>query len=48
MTMRKFLNSLLANGVWFAALMFNLLSAATTTLIFLVVAIVTKWINLKL
>jgi hypothetical protein len=45
---RRFLNSFLANGVWFAAIMLNLLSAAITTLIFLVVAIVTKWINLKL
>jgi hypothetical protein len=46
--MRRFLNNFLANGVWFAAIMLNLLSAAITTLIFLFVAIVTKWINLKL
>jgi len=45
---RRFLNSLLANGVWFAALLLNLLSAAITTLTILIVAIVTKWVNTKL
>lgn len=45
---RRFLNSLLVNGVWFAAMLINLLSASLATLVMLVVAIVTKWINLKL
>ena len=45
---RRFLNALLAHGVWFAASLINLLSAAITTLVILIVAIVTRWINLKL
>jgi hypothetical protein len=45
---RRILNSLLANGLWFAAIMLNLLTAAITTLSVLVIAIATKWINLKL
>jgi hypothetical protein len=45
---RDFLNKLLVNGVWFAALVINLLSACIATLTVLIVAIVTKWINMKL
>lgn len=45
---RRFLNNLLVNGVWFAALIVNMLSASIATLTVLIVAIVTKWINLKL
>jgi hypothetical protein len=46
--MRRFLNSLLANGVWFAAVMLNIMTATITVLSVLIVAVVTKWINLKL
>lgn len=46
--MRRFLNALLANGVWFAAVMLNIMSATVTVLSVLIVAIITKWINLKL
>jgi hypothetical protein len=45
---RRILNSLLANGLLFAAIMLHLLTAAITTLSVLIIAIVTKWINLKL
>ena len=45
---RSFLNKLLVNGVWFAALFLDLMTAAIATLTVLIVAIVTKWINLKL
>lgn len=45
---RRFLNALLVNGVWFAAMFLNLLSASIATLTVLIVAIITKWINLKL
>ena len=46
--MRRFLNALLANGVWFAAVMLNIMSATITVLTVLIIAVVTKWINLKL
>jgi len=46
--MRRFLNSLLANGVWFAALFLNLLSAAITTIVIVLIAVITKWIDTKL
>ena len=46
--MRRFLNAMLANGVWFAAVMLNIMSATITVLTVLIVAVVTKWINLKL
>lgn len=45
---RQFLNGLLANGLWFAAVMLNLLSAAITTLSVTVVAVIVKWVNIKL
>ena len=45
---RRFLNALLVNGVWFAAMFLNLLSAAIATIVMLLIAIITKWINLKL
>jgi hypothetical protein len=45
---RRFFNKLLINGVWFAALVINLLSACIATLTVVIVAIVTKWVNLKL
>lgn len=46
--MRRFLNAMLANGVWFAAVMLNIMSATVTVLSVLIIAVVTKWINLKL
>jgi hypothetical protein len=45
---KDFLNKLLANGVWFAALLLNLLSAAITTIVCVGTAIVIKWVNTKL
>jgi hypothetical protein len=45
---RRFLNNLLVNGVWFAAAMLNIMSATITVLSVLIIAVVTKWINLKL
>jgi hypothetical protein len=41
--LRNILNQLLANGLWFATLMIHLSTAATTTFIYLFVAIAIKW-----
>jgi hypothetical protein len=45
---KRILNSLLANGLWFAAIMLNTMSAAITSIAFLVVAVVIKWFDIKI
>lgn len=42
---RKFLNSLLENGLLFATLFLHLMSAAVTTMTYLIVGIIIKWLG---
>jgi hypothetical protein len=40
---RRILNSLLSNGVWFAAMMIHLMSATITSLAYLIIGLMIKW-----
>lgn len=42
---RKILNKLLENGLWFATIMLHLLTATVTSLSYLIIGVVIKWIE---
>lgn len=40
---RKILNTLIINGVWFAAMMVNIYTAFITTVLYTIIAMAIKW-----
>ena len=43
--MRDILNRLLRNGLWFATIMIHLTVAVITSLLYLMIAVVSRWLG---